>query len=148
MASIRWDPFEGIATLRKEMDRAFEDFFSGRPFQTRDRGVLEPAVDVVETPDAVVVTAQVPGVSKEHLQLTITADTLAIKGEVKGAEESPERTFHQKEIRYGAFHRAIPLPVTVRSEQAKAQLKDGILEVTFPKSEQGKARDIPIDVNA
>jgi HSP20 family protein len=129
------------------MDRAFEDFFKGRPFQTKDRGVLEPAVDVAETAEAVVVTAQVPGVSKAQLQLTITAETLTIKGEVKGAEESPDRTFHQKEIRRGAFYRAIPLPVAVRSEQAKAQLKDGILEVTFPKSEQDKARDIPIDVH-
>jgi HSP20 family protein len=146
MAATRWDPLEGLATLRKEMDRAFEDFFRGRPFQTRESGALEPAVDVCETPDAVVVKAQMPGVRREHMQLTITEDTLTIKGEVQGEEEAKDRTFHRREIRHGSFFRAIPLPVAVRSEQAKARLKDGILEVTFPKSDQGKAQDIPIDV--
>ena len=147
MAATRWDPLEGLTTLRKEMDRAFEDFFRGRPFQTRESGALEPAVDVSETPDTVVIKAQVPGVRREHLHLTITADTLTIKGEVQGEEEAKDRTFYQREIRHGSFYRAIPLPVAVRSEQAKARLQDGILEVTFPKSEQGKAKDIPIDVN-
>jgi HSP20 family protein len=129
------------------MDRAFEDFLRGRPFQTRGGDALEPAVDVSETPDTVVVKAQVPGVRREHLQLTITADTLTLKGAVLGEEGAKDRTFHQQEIRHGSFHRVIPLPVAVHSEQAKARLKDGILEVIFPKSEQGKAKDIPIDVS-
>ena len=80
MASIRWEPLEGLGILRKEMDRVIEDFFRGAPFQTRDRGTLEPAVDVWETPDTVVVDYG-PGVSREHLHLTMTEDTLIIKGE-------------------------------------------------------------------
>lgn len=144
MASIRWDPLEGLGILRKEMDRVIEDFFRGAPVQTRDRGTLEPAVDVWETPDTVVVRVMVPGVSKEHLHLTITADALIIKGEIHTAAAQPEYTFHQREIRHGSLQRAIPLPVAVRSEEAQAQLKDGILEVRLPKSEHRHARDIPI----
>jgi HSP20 family protein len=126
------------------MDRVIEDFFRGAPFQARDRGTLEPAVDVWETPDTVVVRVMVPGVSKENLHLTITEDRLIIKGEIPTTAAQPEYTLHQQEIRHGSLQRTISLPVAVRSEAAKAQLKDGILEVRLPKSEQRHARDIPI----
>jgi HSP20 family protein len=126
------------------MDRVIEDFFKGAPFQARDKGTFEPAVDVWETPDTVVVRVMVPGVSKAQLHLTITEDTLTIKGEQQAEAASQEHTVHQQEMRHGAFQRVIPLPVVVRSEEAQAQLKDGILEVKLPKSAPKKARDIPI----
>jgi HSP20 family protein len=148
MASTRWDPLEGLGILRKEMDRVIEDFFRGAPFQTHDRGLFEPAADVWETPDTVVVRVMAPGVSREQLHLTITEDTLTIKGTVQAQAAQPDHTVHQQEIRSGAFQRVIPLPVAVRSEAAKAQLKDGILEVSLPKSEVRKARDIPITGDA
>jgi HSP20 family protein len=144
MASTRWDPLEGLGILRKEMDRVIEDFFRGAPFQTPDRGTFEPAADVWETPESVVVRVMAPGVSKEQLHLTITEDTLTIKGEVPAKAAPQEHTVHQREIRSGAFQRVIPLPVAVRREAATAQLKDGILEVSLPKSEVRQARDIPI----
>jgi HSP20 family protein len=144
MAATRWDPLEGLGILRQEMDRVIEDFFKGAPFQARDKGTFEPAVDVWETPDTVVVRVMAPGVPREQLHLTITEDTLTIKGDMQAEAAPQEQTFHQREIRYGSFQRVISLPVAVRSEEAQAQLKDGILEVRFPKSAPRKARDIPI----
>lgn len=144
MASTRWEPFEGLGILRKEMDRVIDNFFRGAPFQTRDSGTFEPAVDVWETPDSVVVRIMAPGVSREQLHLSMTEDTLTITGESQAEAAQQEHTWHQREIRYGPFQRVIPLPVAVRSEEAQAQLKDGILEVRCPKSEARQARNIPV----
>ncbi|RMF90274.1 MAG: Hsp20/alpha crystallin family protein [Nitrospinota bacterium] len=145
MALVRWEPFEGMTRLREEMDRLFEDFFGSTPLRLRDGGLLEPAIEVAETDEAVVVKAQVPGVSKDNLNLTITDDTLTLKGEVKAEEEQKEKNYYRREIRYGSFQRTIPLPVAVKADQAKAQLKDGILQVTIPKSEEAKSKSIPIE---
>jgi HSP20 family protein len=93
-------------------------------------------------PEVLIVRVQVPGVDKDDLHLTVTHETLVIHGEVRAAEAG-QKVF-QREFRYGPFSRTVPLPVTVQAEQASAQLKDGILTVTLPKSAQTHGRDIPI----
>ena len=144
MALVRWEPFEGLTTLRREMDRLFEDFFKGGPLRIGDMEAWEPAVEVADTKDAVVVKAQVPGISKEQLQVNITEGTLTLKGETKAEEKKEEKNYSRREFRYGAFSRTIALPAAVQADKAQAQLKDGVLEITMPKSEQAKAKEIPI----
>ena len=107
-------------------------------------GETAPAIEVAETPVAVIVKAQVPGVSKEHLQVNVTDTTLTLKGEVQEDKTTEEKTYHQREFHYGAFARTITLPTTVQAEHATAQLKDGVLEVTIPKREATTAKDVPI----
>jgi HSP20 family protein len=143
MALVRWEPFEGLTTLRREMDRLFEDFTDRWPSRLGD-GTTEPAVEVSDTPEAVVVKAQVPGVSKDHIQVDVTDDVLTLKGEMKEEETKQEKNYYRREFRYGAFSRAIPLPVSVQADQATAQLREGILEVRIPKSEKSKVNQIPI----
>jgi HSP20 family protein len=125
------------------MDRLFEDFLGRWPARMGD-GTAEPAVDVFDTPEAVVVKAQIPGVSKEHIQVDVTEDVLTLKGEMKEEETKEEKNYYRREFRYGAFARSIPLPATVKGDQATAQLKEGILEIRIPKSDKGKAKQIPI----
>lgn len=146
MALVKWEPFEGLTRFRQEIDRLFEDFFGTTPLM-RGNGnqVWEPAVEIAETDDALVVKAQVPGVKKEQLHLSVTDNMLTLSGEMKEEEEKQEKNYYRREIRYGAFQRTIPLPVAVKSDQAKAQLKEGILEVTLPKSEQVKRKEIAIE---
>jgi HSP20 family protein len=141
MALIRWEPSEGLMSLRRDMDRLFEDFFERAPWRG---GAGEPAVEVSDTPEAVVVKAQVPGIKKEDLQVNITDNAITLKGEMKEEEKKEEKNYHRREIRYGAFTRTVPLPAAVQADKAAAQLKDGVLEVTIPKSEQAKAKQIPI----
>lgn len=146
MALVKWEPFEGLMTMRKDMDRLFEEFFGDTPlFQRGKVSVLEPAIEVAETDDAVIVKAQVPGVSKEQLHLSISDNVLTLKGETKAEDEKKEKNFYRREIRYGSFQRTIPLPVTVQADQAKAQLKNGVLQVTLPKIEKVKAKEIPVE---
>jgi HSP20 family protein len=107
-------------------------------------GEVEPAIEVADTPVAVIVKAQVPGVSRENLQVNVTDNALTLKGEVQEYKTTEEKNYHQREFHYGAFARTITLPTTVQAEQATAQLKDGVLEVTIPKREATKAKDVPI----
>ena len=148
MALIKWEPFEGLTTLRREVDRLFEDFFDGGPRRFWGRST-EPAVEVCDTTDAVVVKAQVPGISKDQIQVNITDDTLTLKGEMKEEEKKEEKNFHRQEFRYGAFERTIALPMAVQADKATAQLKDGVLEITLPKSAnaQAKVKQIPIQAS-
>src|SRR5262245_40165276 len=139
--STRGDSFGGLTTLRREMDRLFERVL-GR--EASAPGEVEPAIEVAETPVAVIVKAQVPGVSKEHLQVNVTDTTLTLTGEVQEDTTTEEKQYHHREFHYGAFARTITLPTTVQAEHATAQLKDGVLEVTIPKREATTAKDVPI----
>jgi HSP20 family protein len=143
MALAKWEPFEGLTTLQREMNRMFERFFDEGPMRLGERA-LEPAIEVADTPDAVVVKAQVPGVPKDQLQLTITEDAMTLKGEIKEEEKKEGKNYYRRELHYGAFERTIPLPVAVQAEKATADLKDGVLAVTLPKRETAKAKQIPI----
>jgi HSP20 family protein len=102
---------------------------------------------VSDTKDAVVVKAQVPGMTKENVQVSITEDALTLKGEMKEEEKKEDKNYHRREFRYGAFTRTIPLPMAVQADKATAQLKDGVLEITIPKSEQTKVKEIPVKVS-
>jgi len=148
MALITREPSGSLTTLRREVDRLFEDFFDGGPRRFWGRGA-EPAMEVCDTKDAVVVKAQVPGVSKDQLQVHITDDTLTLKGEVREEEKKEEKNFYQREFHYGAFERTMALPMAVQANKATAQLKDGVLEITLPKSAsaQAKVKQIPIETS-
>ena len=148
MALMKWEPGEGLATLRREIDRLFEDFFDGGSRRVWGRGA-EPAVEVCDTKDAVVVKAQVPGVSKDQLQVNIPDETLTLKGEMKEEEKKEDKSFHRQEFHYGAFARTIALPMAVQADKATAQLKDGVLEITLPKSAstQANVKQLPIQAS-
>jgi HSP20 family protein len=144
MARVKWEPLEGLATLQQELNRLFESFSDGSLLRFGE-SMTAPAVDVSETQDTVVVKAQVPGVSKEQIQVTISEGTLTLKGEMQ-EEKKEEHNYLRREFPYGAFTRTVPLSAGVQAEKATAQLKDGVLEITLPHSEQARAKDIPIGV--
>ena len=148
MALIKWEPGESLTTLRREVDRLFENFFDGGSRHFWGRGA-EPAVEICDTKDAVVVKAQVPGVSKDQLQVHITDDTLTLQGEMKEEDKKEDKNFYRREFHYGAFTRTMALPTAVQADKATAQLKDGGLEITLPKSAsaQAKVKQIPIQTS-
>jgi HSP20 family protein len=143
MALMQWEPSESLATLQREMHRLFASFFDGSLLRGREP-MTEPAVEVSDTKDAIVVKAQVPGVSKEQLQIMVSEGSLTIKGETKTEEKKEEKNYLRREFRYGAFACTVPLPAAVQAEKATAQLKDGVLEITMPKSVEARVKAIPI----
>lgn len=148
----QWEPQKLLKSLRREVDRVFEDVVSGwsyhRPHHDREqRGeVMEPAIEVAETADTIMVKVQVPGVSKDDLSVEITGEGLTLKGELRVEKEEPEKHYHRQEICYGTFLRTVAFPVAVERDNAVAVLKDGVLQVTIPKSTQTKAKPVKIEV--
>jgi len=145
-------PFTELSNLERETERMFGDFFR-RPFlgmswpdRLREIGIREPAIEVYEEKDDVVVKAEVPGMKKEDLEINLSGDTLTIKGEKKQEEEVKQKGYYYSERSYGSFHRTIDLPKEVQTEKAKATFKDGVLEVRLPKTEDAKRKEVKVKV--
>lgn len=146
MALIRWtDPFRDIATLQDRMEQIFGDHLDrGRSEEGLGTGVWMPAVDIYETKDAVCVRAELPGVDKDAVNVEVKDGVLALRGERKFEKEVKEENYHRVERSYGTFHRSFSLPSSVDGERVTARMKDGVLEVTLPKREEAKPKQIKI----
>jgi HSP20 family protein len=142
---VRWEPFRELVSLREAMDRLFEESFI-RPGGGRlaPAGIGTPAVDMYQTDDAVVVKSAIPGIKPEDIDISITGDTLTIKGETKSEEEVNEENYIRRERRYGSFCRSLALPLPVVTEKAAAEFENGVLTLTLPKAEEVKPKAIKI----
>ncbi len=95
---------------------------------------LSPSVDIFEEKNDVVVKAELPGIKKEDIDVTLTDDTISIAGEKKKEEEVEKKNYYRWESSYGSFARTFTLPAEVQMEKAKTQFKDGVLEIRIPKT--------------
>jgi HSP20 family protein len=148
MANItRFDPIGEMVSLRSAMDRLFEDsFVSPLSWRTiNGAGGTTPPIDVHETPDEIVVTASLPGVKAEDVDITITGQNLSLRGEFKADDEIKGDQYLYRERRYGSFSRSVQLPVRVEGERADATFTDGVLTLRIPKAEEVKPRQIRIN---
>lgn len=149
---IRWDPFEEMGTLRRAVDRLLDDvMLSGR--QTgrtsgngRSAAAWEPAVEMYDTGDEVVVRAEMPNIDPSNVDVTVTAEAITLKGTVRQDEEKKDRSYYRRELRYGSYVRTLPLPAEVKGGDAKATYKDGVLEVKIPKAERAKPTSVKVQV--
>jgi len=147
MAITRWKPFRDIFSIQDEMNRLFDDFF-GRPV-TRPAWAEEaccPCVDVSETKDNLVINTEIPGMSKDDVNVSVKDNVLTLSGEKKQEKEEKDADYHRIERSYGSFSRSFTLPTSVQPDKVKAAYKDGILRITLPKSEEVKPKQIPITV--
>jgi HSP20 family protein len=139
----RRDPF---TTLRREMDRLFDDTFRsfGLTSSGFGRGVSWPSVEVSETESEVRITAEVPGLAEKDIELTLDNGVLTLRGERKAETEDKDRGYSERF--YGRFERRIALPSSVEEEKANARFDNGVLTVTLSKSpELARGRRIPIN---
>jgi HSP20 family protein len=149
MAIVRWwDPMRDLSSIQEKMNQIFEDTLA----RTRGReeglgtGMWTPAVDIYESNDAVVVKAEVPGLTKDQVGIEVKDGLLTLKGERKVEKEVKEENYHRIERAYGTFQRSFSLPATVDQEKISAVLKDGVLSLTLPKKEQAKKKQITVAV--
>ena len=143
MAIVRYSPFtdfEPFAGLR-----AFEDTVN-RMFAEPNGRPWVPAVDILETENALVVKADVPGLKFEDIDVRLENGTLTLRGERKFEQEKHEGGWHRVERGYGHFERVFQLPDTVDAEGVKADYKNGTLTVTLPKKEIAKPRQVKVEV--
>lgn len=140
----------------EDFERMLEDFFSYRwPQPLRWEwpavpdvarvGARIPKLDVIDRDAEVVVRAEVPGVNKEDIEISLTGNALTIKGQSKHEEKEEKGDYYRCEISRGAFSRTVSLPAEVDESKAKASLNDGVLEITLPKTETAKKRTIKVE---
>jgi HSP20 family protein len=126
-----------MTTLRQEMDRLFDTFlrdpFAEMDFPWMKRSQFVPAVDVSEQDDEVCVRAEIPGIDPKDLDVSITGNQLVLSGEKKESKETKEKGYFHSETHYGAFHRTVPLPEGVDSQQVDAHYADGVLTLKIKK---------------
>lgn len=152
MNTMRWEPttaldfFDSMDLFRNEMDGWLSAFRTPDARGLFDR-TLNPAVDVLETPDAFHVYADVPGVDKKDITITLTGTVLSIQGDKKEESDEKSRTFFRKETWNGNFRRTLDLPESADPDKVSADLKDGVLSITVQKREEVKPRLISVNVN-
>ena len=142
-----WTGFGQLTDLRDEIDRLFET-----PLAELSRGSQllsgwTPAVDLYEDKDNVYVKAELPGMKKEEIEVTLHDGTLSISGERKVENKVKNSEVYRAERFFGRFQRTVTLPVPVAVDKVKAQYKDGVLTITLPKAEEAKPKHIDVNVS-
>ena len=146
MAIVRVDPFREFAAIQDRMNRLFGNAYL-RDEDTGFRGSWAPAVDIYETDNHdLVVRAEVPGMTREDIQVSVENGTLVIKGEKKFDAEVKEEHYRRIERAYGTFHRSFTLPNTVDPTKVSADYKNGVLTVKLPFRDEAKPRTISVEV--
>jgi len=145
----RQDVERPAASLQREMNRLFDDFFARDFLVEPFKGIGEwrPALDVPETETSVIVKADLPGLEAKDLDVALRGDLLTIKGEKKEEKEEKTKSYHRVERHYGSFERSVRLPATVKADQVKASFKNGVLQIELPKTEEARQKSIHIKVD-
>jgi HSP20 family protein len=143
MTIVRWEPLRELSSLQSEMNRLFNTVFD-QPTAGARRWV--PAMDLVETEDAFVLRADLPGMTQEDVKIEVEDTLLTVSGERHAEHEAREEGFYRLERAFGTFSRSLTLPKGVDGEAVTATFTNGVLEVRVPKPEQHKPRRIQITV--
>lgn len=140
----RWEPFREMRRMHDMLDRVMDEGISGPMTDGNYFEGLAP-IDVYQTDDDVVIEAAMPGVKPEDIDVSVTGDTLTLRGEVREEKEAKgERDYHVRERRYRRFARSLTLPSTVDSENAEATMSNGILTLRIPKAEAARPKQIEV----
>jgi HSP20 family protein len=147
MALVRWEPVRELSSIQSEMNRLFNTFFDTPT--TGNGGAARrwlPAMDVVETDEHFVLTADLPGLSEDDVNIEVEENVLTVSGERKAAHEDKREGFVRVERSYGAFRRSLTLPKGVDADAVSASFDKGVLEIRIPKPEERKPRKVAIQV--
>jgi len=148
----RWEPINDITNLSQRMDRVFEELM-GRSLrrladEDRLRGSWSPAVNILEKKDAIVITADLPGLKAEEVEITVDNGVLTIRGERRLEEAADGETYHRVERVYGMFERTFTLPNSVDVNKIDAKVRNGEMVVTLPKREESKPRAVKVAIES
>jgi HSP20 family protein len=148
MELVKWEPFDSFNRLHSRINELFdENNGRARALPSATAGVWLPPVDILESKDAYLIRAELPGMKKEDVKLEVNDGTLTVSGERKAETVSNRVEYHRTERVHGRFSRSFYLPQTVQQDGIKATYRDGILEIHVPKAEEAKPRQIAININ-
>jgi len=136
-----FSPWSELEDMTSRLNRMFGDAGAG---EASRRAFWTPAVNVEETKEELRLTAELPGMSHDDIEIEVENNVLSLRGEKREEDESEDRRFHVWERCYGSFERSFTLPRTVKAEDISAEFKDGILHIRMPKAPEAKSRKISI----
>ncbi len=136
----------GLSTLRREMDQLLDRFWDMELPELPTLGEWNPALDISETKDALIVKIEIPGIEPKDVQLTLRGDVLTVRGDKKFEKEERDEHYFRTERIYGSFARSVRMPTPVENTGVKANFKNGLLIVTLPKAPGAKGSNIPISI--
>jgi HSP20 family protein len=141
-------PQNALTVLEQEMDHFMDKFFGRHPVRAALSEVMVPSPDLemFDKNDEIVVKAEVPGLDKPEIQVSVDGNLLTIEGEKKKEKETKDEDYYFSERAYGAFSRSLRLPVDVKADKVTANLNNGVLEVHLPKAEEAKEKQTNIPV--
>jgi HSP20 family protein len=156
MAIVHWFPIQEIETLQREMDQLFDSL---SPVTTRstgnvspvreqsgDRVAFVPALEMVETSDAVYLKVEVPGLEAKDLDVQVTAEAAEISGERQADFQQDSHQTVRSEFRYGKFRRVIPMPVRIQQDKVEADYQNGILSLKLPKADAERNKVVKVNL--
>ena len=141
------EPFRGLSNLQNQFNRIFNESYRNQAEESA-LTTWAPAVDIYETPNELVVKADLPDVNEKDIDVRVENNLLTIRGERKFEKSVSEESYLRVERTYGAFSRSFSLPNTVNAEAIGAEYKNGVLTVNLPKREESKPRQVKVTVNA
>ncbi|HSF73380.1 MAG TPA: Hsp20/alpha crystallin family protein [Microcoleus sp.] len=145
MALIRWEPLREMDSLQREMNRLF-DSLSPTTDRVSNGITFVPPAEIDDTPEAIHLKLEIPGMEAKDLDVQVTAEAVAISGERREETKSEEKGMTRSEFRYGSFRRVIPLPARVQNDRVEAEYKNGVLHLNLPKAEEEKNRVVKVQI--
>jgi HSP20 family protein len=148
MANNPWEVIRELSSMQDRMNRIWGSLYDRGHEDVTTRGGWIPPVDIYETDSGqIVLKAELPGLKRDDIDLTVENNTLTIKGQRRPDEAVREQQYHRVERSYGAFSRSFPLPNTVETSSVRAEYRDGVLTVTLPVRQDARPRQIQVEVN-
>ncbi len=147
MALVRWNPWQEVDTMQRQINSLFEQALVPTTSMTRSLSRV-PAAEIKDTADAIHLKLEVPGMEAKDINVQVTEKAVYISGERKTENKTEEKGVTRSEFHYGKFQRLIPLPARIQNTNVTAQYKDGILNLTLPKTEQEKNKVVKVNLEA
>ncbi|MGA7932581.1 MAG: Hsp20/alpha crystallin family protein [Kovacikia sp.] len=140
-----WEPFRGIESLQREMNRLFDRLVPAGNGEIRSLTFI-PSAELEETDDAIRLKLEVPGMESKDLTVEVTEESISIKGERKSESKTEDKGVVRSEFHYGKFERRVPLPAHIQTDKVQAECKNGILNLMLPKVESEKRKAVKVNI--
>ncbi len=146
MAIVKYNPFRELRTMQEQMNRMLDMAWNSEFSEEMREGTWQPAVDIYEDEDSVVIKAEIPDVDQKDIDVRIEGNTLTIKGERKHSSEIRKENYYRVERCFGQFQRSFSLPQIIDQEHIQASCDKGVLTITLPKKEEQTPKQITVEV--
>ncbi|MEK6776637.1 MAG: Hsp20/alpha crystallin family protein [bacterium] len=146
MAILRWDPLKDMSLVQDRLNQFFKEALYSVPALGEEKGgAYIPPVDILETGSEVILLAELPGVSREDIDIQIEGDILILRGERRSEKGTDQENYYRMECSYGVFHRAFTLPQSIRKNEIQARFEQGVLEIRLPKEGHKKKVHVKVE---